>query len=94
MSARKTDDVSGERAAHDADDAGLRKAPVFDTQRIELALDQCLRLVLFKAQLRMAMDGAAKLDDAVDRGCGRFFDHSGPLRRQYEASLRAKARKQ
>jgi hypothetical protein len=67
---------------------------VFDAQRIEFVLDQRLRLMLFKAQLRMAVDSAAKLDDAVDRGCGRFFDHSGPLRRQYDASLRAKAWKQ
>jgi hypothetical protein len=42
----------------------------------------------------MAMDRAAQLDHAVERRCGRFLDHSGRLRRQYVASLRAKAQKQ
>jgi hypothetical protein len=39
----------------------------------------------------LAMDGAAQFDHALTRRCRWLFDHFGPLRRQYEPSLRAKA---
>jgi hypothetical protein len=67
---------------------------VLDADYIEFLFDQCLRLVLLKAQFGLAMDGAAQFDDALARRCRWLFDHFGPLRRQYEPSLRAKAPKQ
>ncbi len=66
----QADDVSAMRAAHDAEHAGLRDPPVLDADRVELALDDRLRVELFEAELGMPMDLAPNLGCVLD-GVGR-----------------------
>lgn len=56
--------MAGLCAANHRDDARFRAAPVFYTERIELALDQALRAGFLETQLRMAMNLAPEIHDA------------------------------
>jgi hypothetical protein len=61
---------AGQRAANDADYAGLRNAPVLDPKLIQFALDQRRRLVLFEPKFRMTMNLTPKRNRALARSSG------------------------
>ena len=52
---------------------------MLDLERVELALDQRGRFVLFEAQLGAAVDRAAQLAHALDQGFRRFGGHGRRL---------------
>ena len=81
------DDPARQRAAHDPDHARSGHPAVLDAQRVELALDDRLRVVLLEAELGMAVDLAPNRDGAGD-GLGRKRGgHRAGLRQPAPAAL-------